>query len=123
MQLLIFLFVIVQTNELETQRQLRKQLLEMDDKNSQLRQEYEMLKIEFEQNLVANEQTGPINREMRHLITSLKDHNIQLKSDLHRYKRKYKELSAELGRVSGPFLRQLLFKIIDRLYSRVLPKL
>lgn len=71
----------------------------MDDVNSQLRKEYEMLKLEFEQNLVANEQTGPINREMRHLITSLQDHNIQLKSDVHRYKRKYKELSAELGRV------------------------
>lgn len=72
----------------------------MDDVNSQLRKEYEMLRMEFEQNLVANEQTGPINREMRHLITSLQDHNVQLKSDVHRYKRKYKELSAELGRVS-----------------------
>ncbi len=72
----------------------------MDDVNSQLRKEYEMLRMEFEQNLVANEQTGPINREMRHLITSLQDHNIQLKSDVHRYKRKYKELSAELGKVS-----------------------
>lgn len=71
----------------------------MDDVNSQLRKEYEMLRMEFEQNLVANEQTGPINREMRHLITSLQDHNLQLKSDVHRYKRKYKELSNELGRV------------------------
>lgn len=86
-----------------TQKRLRTELLQMDDMNSQLRKEYEMLRMEFEQNLVANEQTGPINREMRHLITSLQDHNIQLKSDVHRYKRKYKELSAELGKVSKLF--------------------
>ena len=92
--------VCLQTEELVTQKRLRTELLQMDDVNSQLRKEYEMLRMEFEQNLVANEQTGPINREMRHLITSLQDHNVQLKSDVHRYKRKYKELSAELGRVS-----------------------
>lgn len=91
--------IVLQTDELVTQKRLRTELLQMDDVNSQLRKEYEMLRMEFEQNLVANEQTGPINREMRHLITSLQDHNIQLKSDVHRYKRKYKELSAELGRV------------------------
>ena len=28
-----------------------------------------MLRIEFEQNLAANEQTGPINKEMKNLIT------------------------------------------------------
>ena len=38
-----------------------------------------MLRIEFEQNLAANEQTGPINKEMRNLITSLQTHNVQLK--------------------------------------------
>lgn len=83
-----------------TQKRLRTELLQMDDVNSQLRKEYEMLRMEFEQNLVANEQTGPINREMRHLITSLQNHNIQLKSEAHRYKRKYKELSAEFGKVN-----------------------
>lgn len=89
---------LMETEELVTQKRLRTELLQMDDVNSQLRKEYEMLRMEFEQNLVANEQTGPINREMRHLITSLQDHNLQLKSDVHRYKRKYKELSNELGR-------------------------
>ncbi len=41
-----------------------------------------MLRIEFEQNLAANEQTGPINKEMRNLITTLQNHNRQLKVDL-----------------------------------------
>ncbi|MPC95806.1 E3 ubiquitin-protein ligase Bre1 [Portunus trituberculatus] len=62
---------------------------------AQVRKEYEMLRIEFEQNLAANEQTGPINREMRHLITSLQNHITQLKGEIHRYKRKYKEAAAE----------------------------
>ena len=67
---------------------------------AQLRKEYEMLRIEFEQNLAANEQTGPINREMRHLITSLQNHISQLKGEIARYKRKYKESSAEVTKVS-----------------------
>ena len=46
---------------------------------AQVRKEYEMLRIEFEQNLAANEQTGPINKEMRNLIQSLQTHNVQLK--------------------------------------------
>jgi E3 ubiquitin-protein ligase BRE1 len=58
-----------------------------------------MLRIEFEQNLAANEQTGPINREMRHLITSLQNHNQQLKGEVHRYKRKYKDANAEIPKV------------------------
>lgn len=66
---------------------------------AQVRKEYEMLRIEFEQNLAANEQTGPINREMRHLITSLQNHIQQLKGEIIRYKRKYKEASTEVSKV------------------------
>ncbi len=93
-----------------------------------------MLRIEFEQSLAANEQTGlsvlfnqkrvrkncgtvssdlfgwtfdsdllyvpgPINREMRNLITSLKNHNEQLKGEVARYKRKLKEAQAEITKV------------------------
>jgi E3 ubiquitin-protein ligase BRE1 len=65
--------------------------MQLEDFLAQLRKEYEMLRIEFEQNLAANEQTGPINREMRHLITSLQNNTQQLKGEVHRYKRKYKE--------------------------------
>lgn len=58
-----------------------------------------MSRIELEQTLAANEQTGPINREMRNLISSLQNHNRQLKTELGRYKRKYKEAHAELNRL------------------------
>jgi len=88
-----------QSDELAAQKKLRTEVISLEDLLAQLRKEYEMLRIEFEQNLAANEQTGPINREMRHLITSLQNHNQQLKGEVHRYKRKYKDANAELPKV------------------------
>lgn len=79
---------------------MRTEVIQLEDMQAQVRKEYEMLRIEFEQNLAANEQTGPINREMRHLITSLQNHITQLKGEIHRYKRKYKESASETSKVS-----------------------
>jgi len=89
----------LQSEELLVQKKLRTELIQLEDMLGQVRKEYEMLRIEFEQNLTANEQTGPINREMRHLITSLQNHNQQLKGDVHRYRRKYKEACMESMKV------------------------
>ena len=89
----------MESEELLTQKKLRTEVIQLEDMLAQVRKEYEMLRIEFEQNLAANEQTGPINREMRHLITSLQNHISQLKGEIMRYKRKYKESAAELGKV------------------------
>lgn len=36
---------------------------------------------------------------MRHLISSLQNHNHQLKGDAQRYKRKLREVQAEIGKV------------------------
>ncbi|XP_059690760.1 E3 ubiquitin-protein ligase BRE1B-like, partial [Gavia stellata] len=41
----------------------------------------------------------PINREMRHLISSLQNHNHQLKGDVQRYKRKLREVQAEINKL------------------------
>ncbi|XP_031848347.1 E3 ubiquitin-protein ligase Bre1 isoform X1 [Nomia melanderi] len=90
---------MMESEELMAQKKLRGECIQLEDVLAQLRKEYEMLRIEFEQNLAANEQTGPINREMRHLITSLQNHNQQLKGEVHRYKRKYKEASSEIPRL------------------------
>ncbi|XP_077267632.1 E3 ubiquitin-protein ligase Bre1 isoform X1 [Temnothorax americanus] len=90
---------MMESEELMAQKKLRGECIQLEDVLAQLRKEYEMLRIEFEQNLAANEQTGPINREMRHLITSLQNHNQQLKGEVHRYKRKYKETSIEIPRL------------------------
>lgn len=42
---------------------------------------------------------GPINREMRNLISSLKNHNEQLKVEVQRYKRRLREAGAEITKV------------------------
>ncbi|XP_022207571.2 E3 ubiquitin-protein ligase Bre1 [Nilaparvata lugens] len=90
---------MMESDELMAQKKLRNEVIQLEDLLAQLRKEYEMLRIEFEQNLAANEQTGPINREMRHLITSLQNHNQQLKGEVHRYKRKYKDANAEIPKL------------------------
>ncbi|CAH1118886.1 unnamed protein product [Phaedon cochleariae] len=90
---------MMEGEELIAQKKLRQEVMQLEDFLAQLRKEYEMLRIEFEQNLAANEQTGPINREMRHLITSLQNNTQQLKGEVHRYKRKYKEANGEIPKL------------------------
>ncbi|KAL7977564.1 hypothetical protein Chor_009513 [Crotalus horridus] len=89
----------MESDELNVQKKLRTEVIQLEDTLAQVRKEYEMLRIEFEQNLAANEQAGPINREMRHLISSLQNHNHQLKGDVQRYKRKLREVQAEINKV------------------------
>jgi len=86
----------MESEELMTQKKLRTEVIQLEDMLAQVRKEYEMLRIEFEQNLAANEQTGPINKEMRNLIQSLQTHNVQLKGEVARYKRKGKEANLEI---------------------------
>ena len=47
-----------QTDELACQKKLRTEVIQLEDTLAQVRKEYEMLRIEFEQNLAANEQAG-----------------------------------------------------------------
>ncbi|XP_075160165.1 E3 ubiquitin-protein ligase Bre1 [Haematobia irritans] len=86
---------VMESEELIAQKKVRSEMIQMEDVLAQIRKEYEALRIEYEQNMAANEQTAPINREMRHLITSLQNHNAQLKGEGYRYKRKYKDASAD----------------------------
>merc|ERR1719245_2739851 len=89
----------MEAEELLAQKKLRNEAIQLEDLLAQVRKEYEMLRIEFEQNLAANEQTGPINKEMRNLITSLQTHNVQLKGEVARYKRKYKETGVDAAKL------------------------
>lgn len=86
---------VLESNELEEQKKLRNELLQKQYVLDQTRKEFENLRNKYEQNATKNEQTAPINREMRQLITSLQNQNGQFKKDIQRYKRKYKEISAE----------------------------
>ena len=74
----------MESEELLAQKKLRTEVIQLEDMLAQVRKEYEMLRIEFEQNLAANEQTWRINKEMRNLITSLQTHNVQLKGEVAR---------------------------------------
>jgi E3 ubiquitin-protein ligase BRE1 len=86
---------VLESNELEEQKKLRNELLQKQYILDQTRKEFENLRNKYEQNLAANEQTAPINREMRQLITSLQNRNGQFKKEIQRYKRKYKEIAAD----------------------------
>jgi E3 ubiquitin-protein ligase BRE1 len=86
---------VLESNELEEQKKLRNELLQKQYILDQTRKEFENLRNKYEQNLAANEQTAPINREMRQLITSLQNRIGQFKKEIQRYKRKYKEIAAE----------------------------
>ncbi|XP_023777279.1 E3 ubiquitin-protein ligase BRE1A-like [Cyanistes caeruleus] len=63
---------LIERDEVSLHKKLRTEVIQLEDTLAQVRKEYEMLRIEFEQTLAANEQAGPINREMRHLISSLR---------------------------------------------------
>lgn len=106
----------MESEELNMQKRLRTETIQLEDNLAQVRREYEMLRLEFEQMHAVNEQTGPINREMRHLITSLQNHNHQLKGEVrfsvvitsvsrtrsaqvNRWKRKHKEAMHEVQKM------------------------
>ena len=44
--------------------------------------------------------SGPINREMRHLISTLQTHNQQMKGEVVKYKIRLRETQSELNQVS-----------------------
>ncbi|KAL7034072.1 hypothetical protein ACKWTF_007843 [Chironomus riparius] len=85
----------LESNELDEQKKLRNELLQKQYVLDQTRKEFENLRNKYEQNLAANEQTAPINREMRQLITSLQNRNGQFKKEIQRYKRKYKDINTD----------------------------
>ncbi|MBN3299407.1 BRE1A ligase, partial [Amia calva] len=96
-------------DEVGLQRKVRTEVIQLEDTLAQVRKEYEMLRIEFEQTLAANEQAGPINREMRHLISTLQNHNQQMKGEVQKYKLRLREAQSELSKaraVKGSSLLQ-----------------
>uniref|UniRef100_A0A7N8WPB0 E3 ubiquitin protein ligase n=1 Tax=Mastacembelus armatus TaxID=205130 RepID=A0A7N8WPB0_9TELE len=98
----------MENDEVTLQRKVRTEVFQLEDTLAQVRKEYEMLRIEFEQTLAANEQAGPINREMRHLISTLQNHNQQMKGEVVKYKMKLREAQSELNQVGQQDTEKLL---------------
>uniref|UniRef100_A0A8C7PBE9 E3 ubiquitin protein ligase n=1 Tax=Oncorhynchus mykiss TaxID=8022 RepID=A0A8C7PBE9_ONCMY len=89
----------MENDEVSLQRKVRTEVFQLEDTLAQVRKEYEMLRIEFEQTLAANEQAGPINREMRHLISTLQTHNQHMKGEVVKYKLTLREAQTDLSQV------------------------
>ncbi|GFO11067.1 E3 ubiquitin-protein ligase bre1-like protein, partial [Plakobranchus ocellatus] len=89
----------MEIDELEGQKQMRTEMIQVEDNLAQTRKEYDMLRIEFEQAMAANDQNLTINREMRNLIQSLQNHNQQLKMESARYKRKLREANVDINKL------------------------
>ena len=89
----------METEELTLQKRLGNEMMHTEEQLTQVRKENDLLRIEYEQNVAANEQTGPINKEMRSLITTLQTKNKLLNSDNLRTKKRFEELQIELDRI------------------------
>ncbi|CAL8088833.1 unnamed protein product [Calicophoron daubneyi] len=89
----------MEANEAAIQNQMRSEMLLIESQYSQLRRTHETMELDFKQALAHNEQAGPINSEMRSLISTLQTQNKQLKAEVARYRRKSKEISQDLEMV------------------------
>lgn len=115
----------LQSEECQAREQMQDTMNRHEEELYQVRREYEMLRLEFEQNLSANEQSGicfnkfqhsvicyfsaligfcnisgPLNKEIRLMLASAKAENQQLKQEANRFKRKWKEAVSSLAKVS-----------------------
>lgn len=54
----------MQNDEVALQRKVRTEVFTLEDTLAQVKKEYEMLRIEFEQTLAANEQAGNKHQEV-----------------------------------------------------------
>lgn len=88
----------MEADELQQQKRLGGEMMQLEEQLSQVRKENDLLRIEYEQNVAANEQTGPINKEMRSLISTLQTNNKLLKSDNVRCKKRVEESQIELDK-------------------------
>ncbi|XP_068677983.1 E3 ubiquitin-protein ligase BRE1B-like [Montipora foliosa] len=90
----------IESNNVTIQKKYKAEITELHDALLQVKRDYDLLRMEFEQNLKANEQTGPMTKEMSHMLSSLQSHNQQLKVEVSRYKRKFSEAQVQVVKLS-----------------------
>ncbi|XP_078362089.1 E3 ubiquitin-protein ligase BRE1B-like isoform X2 [Oculina patagonica] len=90
----------VESNNVTIQKKYKAEVSELHDALLQVKRDYDLLRMEFEQNLKANEQTGPMTKEMSHMLNSLQSHNQQLKVEVTRYKRKFSEAQVQVVKLT-----------------------
>lgn len=77
---------------------MKKEIQDKEEVIGSLKKDYAVQRFKFERYLAANEQTGPSNREMRNMISSLQDHNKFLKNEVARNKKRASELAVQLAK-------------------------
>ncbi|KAA0194032.1 Ribosomal protein S6 kinase beta-1 [Fasciolopsis buskii] len=91
----------MEANETAIQNQMRQEMLLIESQYSQLRRRHETMELDLKQAVAHNEQAGPINSEMRSLISTLQTQNKQLKAEVARYRRKCKEKNQDLEMIKN----------------------
>ncbi|VDP82875.1 unnamed protein product [Echinostoma caproni] len=91
----------MEANETAIQNQMRSEMLLIESQYSQLRRKHETMELDLKQAVAHNEQAGPINSEMRSLISTLQTQNKQLKAEVARYRRKCKEKNQDLDLIKN----------------------
>jgi len=80
------------------QDKLKNELTISEQNYLKTRSKLELNARDLEQKNETNAQVGPVNREMRHLINSLKKQNQQLKTEGQRFKKKFSDLKTEFNK-------------------------
>ncbi|XP_057295387.1 E3 ubiquitin-protein ligase BRE1A-like [Hydractinia symbiolongicarpus] len=86
----------MENENIQTKKRMRAEVSQFEKVLTESRKELELLRVEYEHNMKAHEQIGPMAKEMRHLINSLQNHNQQLKGEVQRYKRKLTDAEKKL---------------------------
>ncbi|XP_016096646.1 E3 ubiquitin-protein ligase BRE1A-like [Sinocyclocheilus grahami] len=80
----------MENDEVSLQRKVRTEVIQLEDTLAQVRKEYEMLRIEFEQTLAANEQNDEVSLQRK-----VRTEVIQLEDTLAQVRKEYEMLRIE----------------------------
>jgi E3 ubiquitin-protein ligase BRE1 len=87
----------LEQENMNARKKVRAEITQLEKALTESRKELELLRVEYEHNMKAHEQIGPMAKEMRHLINSLQNHNQQLKGEVQRFKRKLTEAETKVA--------------------------
>ena len=66
-----YLKSLLQNESVQLKKRVRGEVSQLEKALTESRKELELLRVEYEHNMKAHEQIGPMAKEMRHLINSL----------------------------------------------------
>lgn len=88
----------IEVEEDAAQKKVRQELIAKEETLATLKKDYEVLHFKFTRYLAANEQTGPSNKELRNMISSLQAQNALLKNEVTRGKKRTSELAVQIAK-------------------------